>query len=282
MTFSTVDLTPRIGTEICSDIPTLLSGRYADDIRAILDQRGVIAFRELNMTDDEQVVFTKTLGTYTIEDSVRPDGGGVYKISMDANEQPLYEHLKAAFYWHLDGTTSDVPIFASIMACKHPAPSGGETEFCSTYAAYEDLPNEEKELYEGLQVYHSFVSTQRITVPEPTLEQYQAWRAKGGNTIPLVWKHRNERKSLICGATAEYVLGMEPQKSLDLLFKLRAWTTQPQYVYQHQWRQGDLVIWDNTGTLHRACPYDLNSGRLMHRTRLKGEEDFLGAAAAVS
>lgn len=274
MTFSTVDLTPRIGTEIKSDIPTLLSGRYAQDIRAILDRRGVIAFRQLNMTDDEQVAFTKTLGTYQIENSVEASGGNVYKISMDAKVQPELEYLKAAFHWHLDGTTSNVPIFASIMSSKQIAPTGGETEFCSTYAAYEDLSDEDKTAYEKLQVYHSFVSTQRITTPEPTLEQYLKWRAKGGNVLPLVWKHRSGRKSLIVGTTTEYVLGMPPRESLDLLFKLQAWTTQPQYVYQHRWKIGDLVVWDNTGTLHRALPYDFNSGRLMHRTKLAGEESF--------
>ncbi|MBV2186165.1 MAG: TauD/TfdA family dioxygenase [Rhizobium sp.] len=117
MTFTTTNLTPRIGTEIKSDIPTLLGGKYAQDIRVILEQRGVIAFRELNMSDEEQVEFTKTLGTYAIEQGEEANGG-VYKISMDANVQPMVEYLKAAFYWHLDGTTSDFPILASIMSSK--------------------------------------------------------------------------------------------------------------------------------------------------------------------
>lgn len=129
-----------------------------------------------------------------------------------------------------------------------------------------------------MRVYHSLVSTQRITSPEPTLEQYRYWRERGGNVLPLVWTHRSGRKSLVVGATTEYVLDMEPQRSLDLLFKLRAWATQPQYVYRHEWTLGDLVIWDNTGTLHRALPYSADSGRLMHRTKLAGEEPFFGKA----
>lgn len=273
MTFSTTDLTPRIGTEIKSDIPTLLSGKYAQDIRAILEQRGVIAFRQLNMTDEEQVAFTKTLGTYAIEAGEEADGG-VYKISMDAEVQPLVEYLKGAFYWHLDGTTSEFPILASIMSSKRLAPEGGQTEFCNTYAAYDDLSAAQKAAYADLRVYHSLVSTQRITTPEPTLELYESWRARGGNVLPLVWTHRSGRKSLVVGATTEYVLDMDPRESLDLLFRLRAWATQPQYVYRHEWTLGDLVIWDNTGTLHRALPYDFASGRLMHRTKLAGEEPF--------
>ena len=277
MTFKTTDLTPRIGTQIETDIPTLLSGKHAQDIRAILEQRGVIAFRQLNMTDEEQVAFTKTLGTYAIEQGEEADGG-VYKISMDAEVQPMVEYLKGAFYWHLDGTTSDFPILASIMSSKRLAPEGGQTEFCNTYAAYDDLPEADKAAFADLKVYHSFVSTQRITTPEPSLEQYLSWRARGGNVLPLVWNHRSGRKSLVVGATTEYVIGMEPRESLDLLFRLRAWATQPQYVYRHEWTLGDLVIWDNTGTLHRALPYDFASGRLMHRTKLAGEEPFYNAA----
>lgn len=278
MAFNTTDIAPRIGTEIRTDIPTLLSGKYAQDIRAILEQRGVVVFRQLGMTDEEQVAFTKTLGIYATERGEEADGG-VYKISMDAEVQPMVEYLKAAFYWHLDGTTSDIPILASIMSSKHLAPEGGQTEFCNTYAAYEDLREAEKAAYEDLKVYHSFVSTQRITTPEPSLEQYQAWRARGGNVLPLVWTHRSRRKSLVVGATTEYVLGMDPRESLDLLFRLRAWATRPQYVYRHEWKLGDVVIWDNTGTLHRALPYDFASGRLMHRTKLAGEEPFCNEPA---
>lgn len=281
MTFSTTDITPRIGTEIKSDIPTLLGGRHAQDIREILEQRGVIVFRQINMSDEEQVAFTSTLGTFAIEPGEQADGG-VYKISMYASVQPMVEYLKAAFYWHLDGTTSDIPILASIMSSRRLAPTGGETEFCNCYAAYEDLSPDEKAAYEDLKVYHSLVSTQRITTPEPTLEQYESWRARGGDVLPLVWTHRSGRKSLVVGATTEFVIGMEPRESLDLLFRLRAWATQPRYVYRHTWSLGDLVIWDNTGTLHRALPYDFDSGRLMHRTKLAGEERFFNNAPEVA
>ena len=62
------------------------------------------------------------------------------------------------------------------------------------------------------------------------------------------------------------------EESRALLARLRDWATQPQYVYRHEWQVGDLIIWDNTGTMHRAMPYAVDSGRLMHRTILAGEE----------
>ena len=89
---------------------------------------------------------------------------------------------------------------------------------------------------------------------------------------PLVWTHRSGRKSLVIGATAAYVVGLQPADSMDLLVRLRDWTTQPQFVLRHDWNVGDLVMWDNTGTLHRALPYQVDSGRLLHRTMLQGEE----------
>ena len=73
------------------------------------------------------------------------------------------------------------------------------------------------------------------------------------------------------GSTAAYVVGMEPA-DIRTCSSLRDWATRPEFVYRHEWKFGDLVMWDNTGTLHRAIPYDGASGRLLHRTMLQGEE----------
>ena len=65
---------------------------------------------------------------------------------------------------------------------------------------------------------------------------------------------------------------MSLRESSELLCRLREWATQPRFVYRHKWSVGDLVIWDNTGTMHRVTPYPPDSGRMMHRTELVGEE----------
>jgi alpha-ketoglutarate-dependent taurine dioxygenase len=77
---------------------------------------------------------------------------------------------------------------------------------------------------------------------------------------------------MVLGATASHVEGMGPEESEALLDRLLAWSTRPPFVHQHDWTVGDLVIWDNTGTMHRVVPYSAESGRLMHRTTLVGEE----------
>jgi alpha-ketoglutarate-dependent taurine dioxygenase len=269
-TLTVVDLTSRIASELKADVQTLLSGVHAAEIRALLEERGVVAFRELKLTDEQQVAFTKTLGTIVDEGE-----NNIYKVTLDPSENTGAEYLKGAFFWHIDGTMQKTPIFASIMSSWRLSPTGGQTEFCNTYAAYDDLPESQKRAIDKLQVVHSFEASQRYVNPEPSYAEFQAWRKRAGtNTLPLVWKHRSGRKSMVLGSTAAYVVGMTPGDSSELLCLLRDHATQPQFVYRHDWKLGDLVIWDNTGTMHRALPYPLDSGRMMHRTKLQGEESF--------
>ena len=103
-------------------------------------------------------------------------------------------------------------------------------------------------------------------------EEVAFWQKSPTKACPIVWTHQSGRKSLLLGATADYVIGCSVEESRALLARLRDWATQPQYVYRHEWQVGDLLIWDNTGTMHRALPYAVDSGRLMHRTILAGEE----------
>ena len=269
MTFTTIDLAPRIGTEIRADVATLMSGSKAQEIRQLLEDRGVVAFREINLSDAEQVAFTRTLGRIVDEGE-----NNVYKITMDPTENPQADYLKGAFFWHIDGTMADVPIFASMMSSRRLSPTGGQTEFSNTYAAYDDLPDSEKKALEKLKVVHMLEVSQRYWHPEPTYKELRQWQKLPPRSHPLVWKHRSGRKSLVLGATASHVEGMDLREGWALLTRLRDWATQPQFVYRHEWKLGDLVIWDNTGTMHRALSYPLDSGRMMHRTKLDGEEPF--------
>jgi alpha-ketoglutarate-dependent taurine dioxygenase len=274
----TTDLTPLVGTEIAADAETLLGGKYAKEIRAVLEQRGVLVFREVDFTDDQQIAFTRTLGVMASEYNgvALADGEtqAIFKVTLDERVNPIARSLRTTFFWHLDGTMHEVPILASILTAKRLAPAGGETEFCNTYAAYDALPESEKKEIEGLKAVHANWARARYENPEPSYEEFKRAKAVPSRAQPLVWKHRSGRKSLVVGLTAAYVIGLEPLESMDLLVRLRDWATQPQFVYRHEWKLGDMVMWDNTGTLHRALPYDPDSGRLMHRTMLQGEEPF--------
>lgn len=269
MSFSVTDLKPRIGAEIKADKDALLSGKYAAEIRETLEKRGVFVIRAINFSDEEQLAFTKTLGKVIDEGP-----GGIYKVTLNSDLNEHADYLKGSFYWHMDGATLEVPILASLLNGKKPSETGGNTEFCNTYAAYDDLPEADKEAYCKLRVRHTFLSAQEYVYPEPTDEQLAMLRRVSSRTIPLVWQHSSGRKSLVLGSTATYIIGMDYEEGRTLLHKLRNFATRPEYVYSHKWTKGDLVVWDNTGTLHRATPYPLDSERVMHRTKLQGEESL--------
>jgi alpha-ketoglutarate-dependent taurine dioxygenase len=263
-----IDCTPRIGSEIRTDLDTLLSGREAERIRATLEQRGVVFFRGLQISDEQQVAIARTLGTVVANEGE----DGIYKISLDESVNQRAKYLKGSLFWHFDGSLQPYPNLATLLRAVRLSDTGGDTEFCNTYAAYDDLPQSDKELIADLRVVHSAERSQYYVTPEMSYEEIAFWQKSPTKECPIVWTHRSGRKSLLLGATADYVVGMSPEESRALLARLRDWATQPQYVYRHRWQVGDLLIWDNTGTMHRALPYPEDSGRLMHRTILAGEE----------
>lgn len=264
------DISEFIGARIALGKAELLSGQHSNDIRELLEQRGVLVFPELNLSEEEQIQFTNTLGELAPEMA----GEVLYKVTLDTSANARADYLKGSWYWHLDGTMNEVPILASILTGKKLSPTGGNTEFCNTYAAYEQLPEEDKKQLEGLRVMHSAWTSLFYYDPEPSLQKAQEMMNIGEQILPLVWKHKSGRKSLVLGCTAHHVEGMGARESTELLVRLREWATQPKFTYSHKWSVGDMVIWDNTGTMHRATPYDPSCGRLMLRTKLKGEEAF--------
>ncbi|TYC89645.1 TauD/TfdA family dioxygenase [Novosphingobium sp. BW1] len=264
----------KIGSRVLNSKEELLSGTLGDPLRDLLEERGVLVFPKIGFTNEEQIAFTKTLGTYAPER--KGDEEEVTKISIDpAIAGPTAEYLKGSLYWHIDGTMQEVPILASILACKKPSPKGtGNTGFSNTYAAYDALPQEEKDRIEDLKVRHGAWATLFFYDPEPPVAMLKGMQAIGDNTLPLVWTHKSGRKSLVIGNTAHTVVDMDVMEGRLLLNEMREWATREEFTYSHEWSEGDLVIWDNTGTMHRAEWYDVTSGRLMVRTKLEGEEPF--------
>lgn len=262
------EIKPKIGSRVLNTKAQLISGELAGDLMELLEQRGVLVFPEINFNDDEHIAFTRTLGKFAKEIF----GEEIYKITLDAAQNSTAEYLKATFFWHFDGYMSPMPIRASLLSAKRLSPTGGDTEFCNTYSAYDELPSDLKRQVEGARAVHAMASTQLDFMPEPTYEKWQEWRNIGRKELPLVWKHASGRKSLVLGNSAHAVLGMEPLDSTGLLIRLRDFATQPDFVYSHKWKVGDLVMWDNTGTLHRATPYPLDCDRMLHRTKLEGDE----------
>lgn len=279
MTFRVTDLKPRIGSRIESDVETLLSGRHAAEIKELAETRGVLLFTGMAMDDAQQLAFSNTLGPL-----LNAVSGDVYKVTFDRQENPdHWEYNYGNFSWHIDRTDTDVPPFASILRPRRLSPEGGQTEFANTYAAYDDLPDADKRLIDDLKVVHRVASSFRETILDPSEDQLARWATYADQVHPLVWRHRSGRKSLITSTSATRVVGMDEAEGAALLKRMMEWASQPEYVYVHEWQMADLLLWDNTGTMHRVRPYALDSGRLLHRTTVAGDEPFdhaRGLAAA--
>jgi alpha-ketoglutarate-dependent taurine dioxygenase len=278
MTYTTRNLKPRIGTEVQTDVDTLVSGRCADKLRALLIERGVLVFRGLHaMTDEQQIAFAQTIGTVRLE-----HGNAATKITSSKEESPIFaEYALGTYSYHIDGTYSDTPGFASVLRPRVLAPEGGQTQFCNTYALYQDLPADEKSFFEGLEAVHSGETTMRIVYPDPTQEQLENWRHYSPERIhPLVWEHDTGRKSLLLATTIDHFIGMDRAESDALLDRLLTMAEDPQYEYTHDWQMGDMVVWDNTGTMHRVVPFDQDCGRELNRVALLGEEQVKGVSTA--
>ena len=236
----------------------------------VLETNGALVFRDLHIDDATQVAFSKRLGS--VEVFGRGEHPEIFRVTLDPAKNAAAQYLKGTFEWHIDGCTDDIPIMATVLSAHEVADSGGETEFASTYAAYDALADDEKERVESLRVVHTVEASQRLINDDPSPEQLAVWRARPAKEHPLVWCHRSGRRSLVLGATTDHVVGMGRAEGRALLDDLLARSTAPERVYRHQWAVGDMVIWDNRGVLHRACPYDPSSPRDMHRTTLAGDE----------
>ncbi|MFI5046509.1 MAG: TauD/TfdA dioxygenase family protein [Acidimicrobiia bacterium] len=265
-------LTESVGAEILGvDHERLLNDEeLPKQVLDALEEHGVLVFREINLDDATQVAFSRRLGKLEVL------GGGefpeIFLVTIDPARNPYADYLRGTFDWHIDGCTDDVPIMATMLSAHGVAESGGETEFSSTYAAYDRLSDEDKERLASVRVVHSVEATQRPLFPNPTPEQVALWRSRPGKEQPMVWNHRSGRRSLVCGATADYVVGLDFDAGRALLEEVLEHCIEPDQVYRHVWKVGDVVIWDNRGVLHRALHYEATSSRDMHRTTFTGDE----------
>src|SRR5215467_15861210 len=197
-----VPLTPRVGAQALLRRDDVLDPAFRDECLAALERYGVLLFPQIGLSDEEQVAFSRNLGEVIPQGPKRPDGTQdvVFKITLDPRVNPSAEYLKATIDWHIDGLFEDgPPPKATMLSARRLSATGGQTEFCNTYAAYDDLPDAEREYYESLRIVHSLEASNRATNPDPTPEEQARWREVearrersgriGRKEHPLVWHH---------------------------------------------------------------------------------------------
>ena len=275
MPFTINAITPTVGLEITGmTADQLVDPRNASDAQHALDEHGVVVYREINISDEQLPAFSRLLGKLVVQPTGEHQYPEIQTITLDPAKTNalLASYRQGNFHWHIDGAIDEYPQKATLLTARAVDPAGGDTEFANTYAAYAALTDDERAEIADLQVVHSFAHAQSLANQDATEDQRRSWDRVPARVHPLVWTRSNGRQSLLLGATAAEIVGWPAKRGRALLDRLLEWSTQPQFTLRHKWLKGDLVMWDNTGMLHRALPFEPTSVRPMHRTTLVGEE----------
>jgi alpha-ketoglutarate-dependent taurine dioxygenase len=268
---------PLVGGLVRVDKAHLCDDEVVEAVRAALEDRGVLVFPQINVTDQEQLAFTDRLGD-RVNFTRRVPGSDasaadVYKVTLDKKVNNEPDYVLGTFFWHVDGVTMDIPLpKATVLSARTLSDAGGATEFANLFAAYEKLPEADKKDLEGLRVIHTLEASLRPVWGRPPQERLDRWNGMAfPMEHPLVWTHADGRRSLLLGTHADGIVGWPGAHGRALLWRLQQWAAQPDFVYRHDWRPGDMVIWNNEGLMHRVVPYT-DERRTMHRTTIAGHE----------
>lgn len=254
------------------------------EIEAAFDAYAVLVFPGQSLSDEQQVAFSAHFGpVFTAtnyhrpgkERRLRPEMSDISNIGHDggllAADDERRLHGRANQLWHTDNTFKHVPARCSLLAAHEIPPSGGNTEFADMRAAYDALPDDCKREIDSLIAEHSiFYSRERMG--------FTGFSDGARAELPpvqqvLVRTHpATGRKALYIASHASHIIGWPVEKGRRLIEELLDFATQPQFVYAHRWQTGDLVIWDNRCTMHRARPYEeMTERRVLHRTTVSDE-----------
>jgi alpha-ketoglutarate-dependent 2,4-dichlorophenoxyacetate dioxygenase len=269
----------------------------ADEVAAIdagMDRYAVLVFREQFIADDEQLGFTRHFGeleNYSTPGHIRRRdeqrlGPGMADFSnLDRHGNIIGADDRVWFFkladrlWHSDSSFRPVPAKYSLLSARVLPSWGGNTEFADMRAAYDALDARTKATIGDLVCLHSLIySRAAIGFTELTPEETAAFRPVRQR---LVRTHpATGRKSLFLSAHAGAIEGWTVPEARMFLRDLTEHATQREFVYSHAWRPGDLVMWDNRQTMHRARPFD-DRGEIrdMRRTALAGDAPTIEQAA---
>jgi len=295
MTVSIQPLHPTFAGEVSGvDCRRKLS---ADEVAAIeggMDRFAVLVFREQHFADDEQIAFTRHFGdleSYSTPGHLRRRdaqrlGPGIADFSnldksgdiMSAEDRVWFFKL-ADRLWHSDSSFRPIPAKYSLLSGRTLPSWGGNTEFADMRAAYDGLDARSRAEVDDLICEHSLIySRHAIGFTDMEPEEIAAFRPVRQR---LVRTHKvTGRKSLFLSAHAGAIIGWPIPEAQMFLRDLTEYATQARFVYSHEWRVGDLVVWDNRQTMHRARRFDdRNEVRDMRRTTLAGDAPTVEQAA---
>src|SRR5713101_7094939 len=292
MTIKTRQIGPCFAAEVDGvDITKPLSPEDVVAIHAGMDEYAVLVFHDQPLTDEQQLAFTRSLGEieHAIGTSLRaPDE---YRLptsfadvsNLDKNNQVYAREDRRRLFaignrlWHSDSSFKVIPAKYSLLHARSIPSKGGNTEFADMRAAYDALDDQTKKEIEDLICEHSqLFSRQQLGFTDFTDEERERFKPVRQR---LVRTHpATGRKSLYLSSHAGSILGWPVPEARAFLRDLVEHATQREFVYAHKWRVGDLVMWDNRRTMHRARLFPVHEPRDMRRTTLAGDAPTVAQA----
>ena len=273
------------------DLREPLSAGTVAEVEDAINQFGVLVFPGQHIDDEQQMAFSRRFGdletTVKIyrKDYVPRLNPHVSDISnLDENNQIRRKDDRLRLnglgnrLWHSDSSFNRVPARISLLSARKIPSWGGETQFADMRAAWDALPDRMKARVEGMVCEHTqLFSRARIGFTDWSEEE----RVKMASVPQLLVRTHpgSGRKSLYLSSHAGRIRGMEEPEARMLLLDLTEFATQPQFVYTHHWTVGDLVMWDNRCTMHRARDYDDTEVRDLHRTTVSDGRPTVADAA---
>ena len=243
--------------------------------RAAFEEYSVLVFRGQEVTDEIQLAFSRRFGPpevtkvgsqgtgshFVILSTIGPDGKVVpadHRLSLRAKANQL---------WHTDSSFKRVPALASILSARIIPARGGETEYVSTRLAFARLDAASRNKLQNSFAWHDYAHSRSQIAPDLASPEERAalppqcWRMAWTNPV-------NGRGAIYLASHAYAVEGMEAAVGKKLIDELMEAATAPGTSYLHQWREGDVVMWDNRATMHRGRPWPAHEPRLMVRTTI--------------
>ena len=277
-------LHPLFAAEVLGvDLTRPLDDATFAELRDAFFDHAVVLLRDQGLTDAQQLAFSERFGALETSISTyksdrrrrlaRPELSDISNLDehgnlLDAADERLHAG-RANQMWHTDSSYKPVPAMASLLHAREVPPAGGETEWADLRAAWDALPAARQRDLEGLIAEHSIVYSRGLIGYAFSDEERGKLPA-----VPqvLVRTHpATGRKGLYLGAHASHIVGCPVEDGRALLRQLLEHATQPRFVFQHRWRVGDLVMWDNRSVLHRGRAWDARAHRrVLHRTTVAG------------
>jgi taurine dioxygenase len=276
-----IQLSPCIGVEVRGvDLrQPVLDGDYRR-LREALNKHSLLLFRNQRIDEARHVAFSRQFGTlvgHVLKQFLMSAYPQIYVLSNVVEGGKSIGNHKEGWNWHSDLSYKAEPSMGALLYALEVPPEEGDTFFASMHVAYEALDAGTRERIRNLKATHSYANYygKAFADRNPLTEEQKV--ATPDVVHPLVRTHpETGRLSLYVGEdVVKDIVGLPAEDGRQLLAKLNAHAISPSFSYRHKWRVGDLLIWDNRSTMHRATPYDdVKYRRVMHRTTIAGDRPF--------